>query len=137
MAEKVGDDGTEQVTEREMQKQIPPKKFKELLNKLDQAEDDMEELRGGMGGAITAVTEKYHLDKQILGWIRKLRRMSPEKLADKLAHFEYLLDISGLSDRAKSAQRLGLGDEAPAADSGRAGGKVARLDEHRSAAGPA
>ena len=60
---------------------------------------------------IAAVTEKYHLDKQMLGWVRQLLRMSPEKLADKLAHFEYLCDISGLTDRAKSAQRLGLGDE--------------------------
>ena len=62
-------------------------------------------------GAVAAVTEKYHLDKKMLSWIRQLAKMSPETLADKLAHFEYLLDVSGLNDRAKSAQRLGLGDE--------------------------
>ena len=47
----------------------------------------------------------------MLSWIRQLAKMPAEKLADKLAHFEYLLDISGLADRAKSAQRMDLGDD--------------------------
>jgi hypothetical protein len=103
--------GHEQVTEREIQKQIPPKRFKDLLKTLDRSQDEIDEIKGAMGGAVAAVTEKYHLDKKMLSWIRQLAKMSPETLADKLAHFEYLLDISGLSDRAKSAQRLGLGDD--------------------------
>ena len=109
--EEVDEAGHEQVTEREMQKQVPAKRFKELLGKLSRGQDEIDEIKSAMGGDISAVTEKYHLDKQMLGWVRQLLRMSPEKLADKLAHFEYLCDISGLTDRAKSAQRLGLGDE--------------------------
>lgn len=114
--DKTGPDGTEQVTAAEVEKNIPPKKLKELLNNLDRAQEDIDELRGGMGGVMTAAVEKYHLDKKMIGWIRQLRRLSAEKLADKLAKFNYYLDASGLSDKAKSAQRLPLDEEAGEAE---------------------
>ena len=46
----------------------------------------------------------------MFGWIRQLDRMSPEKLNDNLADLEYMLDASGLNERAKNAQRLPIED---------------------------
>jgi hypothetical protein len=41
-----------------------------------------------------------------------LDRLSPEKLADFMEHFDHYFEASGLEERANSAQRLPMGDGA-------------------------
>ena len=56
--------------------------------------------------------EKHvHVDKWALGVVEHLRGIeTTEKMADKIDILLYYLDASGLTDRAKKAQRLDLGN---------------------------
>jgi 3-deoxy-D-arabino-heptulosonate 7-phosphate (DAHP) synthase class II len=58
--------------------------------------------------------EKHvHVDKWALGIVEQLRQIeTTEKMADKIDVLMYYLDASGLTDKAKKAQRLDLGDSA-------------------------
>jgi hypothetical protein len=69
------------------------------------------ELAGELGSAIAKAVERFGTNRKALGIIRQLNRMEPEKLADFLDHFDYMLDVSGLEKRAESVQRLPLAEE--------------------------
>jgi hypothetical protein len=68
------------------------------------------ELAGELGQKISGACERYGTNKKALGVIRSLNRMEPEKLADFLDHFDYMLEASGLEKRAEAVQRLPLAE---------------------------
>ena len=125
MGSKTGDSGHEDVTEDEVTRPITPKQLKDLLKVRDEARDDTAEARKKVGDAIEKLRmEKHvHVDKWALGVVEHLRGIeTTEKMADKIDILLYYLDASGLTDRAKKAQRLDLGDsasrQAPTKDKG-------------------
>jgi len=105
MLAKTGDT-TEQATADEIQKRISPTAIKKLLKDLRSRQDDIDNISGQMGQAVAKATEKVNLNRKMFGWIRQLDRMPPEKLAVNIDDFMHMLDISGLNERAASAQRL-------------------------------
>lgn len=74
------------------------------------------ELSGEIGQKVADAVERFGTNRKALATIRALNRMEPEKLADFLDHFDYMLDISGLEDRAAAVQRLPMGDTPAEAD---------------------
>lgn len=90
---------------------IPASKLKSLMKRKRSTVKDVAELTGTMAQAIADAVENDHLNRSAFAVICRLDRMEPEKLADWLDHFDHMLDASGLLDRAKQVQRLGLGDE--------------------------
>ncbi len=112
---KVGEDGTEQVTEEEVTRPINATQLKALLKLREELRDDTAEARKKVNDAIEKLRmEKHvHVDKWALGIVEHLRGIeTTEKMADKIDILLYYLDASGLTDRAKKAQRLDLGDSA-------------------------
>ena len=125
MGSKTGDSGHEEVTEDEVIKPIIPTQLKALLRVRDDARDETAEARKKVNDAIEKLRmEKHvHVDKWALGVVEHLRVIeTTEKMADKIDILLYYLDASGLTDRAKKAQRLDLGDsasrQAPTKDKG-------------------
>ena len=113
MGSKTGDSGYEEVTEDEVTKPITPAQLKALLKVRDEARDETAEARKKVNDAIEKLRmEKHvHVDKWALGVVEHLRGIeTTEKMADKIDILLYYLDASGLTDRAKKAQRLDLGD---------------------------
>ena len=113
MGSKTGDSGHEEVTEDEVTKPITPAQLKALLKVRDEARDETAEARKKVNDAIEKLRmEKHvHVDKWALGVVEHLRGIeTTEKMADKIDILLYYLDASGLTDRAKKAQRLDLGD---------------------------
>lgn len=105
----------------------PPAKVKKLAKDLRGHKEDMDEIRGAMGGAVTDAVEHYFLHKKAFGDARKLLTMSAEKLNDYFRNRDYYEDCLGLRDLAKTAPRLGLGDSAPEKEAPKNGG--AKTDE--------
>lgn len=70
------------------------------------------ELAGELGSKIASAVERFGTNRKALGIIRTLNRMEPEKIADFLDHFDYMLDISGIEERAAAVQRLPVGEAA-------------------------
>ena len=115
MANKTGENNEEMVTEEEVTKPITPSQLKALLKVRDEAMDEAAEARAKVNEAIEKLRmEKHvHVDKWALGVVEHLRGIeTTEKMADKIDILLYYLDASGLTDRAKKAQRLDLGDSA-------------------------
>lgn len=88
--------------------------IKKLLSKLRGHQDNIDEQKGSMGGAVNAAVEKFNLNKKMFGWIRWLNKLSPEKLATNLDDLDQLLDVSGLNERAMSVPKLPLPTEGEA-----------------------
>jgi hypothetical protein len=97
--------GIEAPAERVLQA-TPANTVKKLLKDLRGQAEDIAEIRGEMGAAVKDAVDNKHLHKKAFADVRRLDKLSAEKLADHLDHFLYYLDVTGLSDRAKSAQRL-------------------------------
>ncbi len=113
MGSKTGDSGHEEVTEDEVTKPITGTQLKALLKLREELRDDTAEARKKVNDAIEKLRmEKHvHVDKWALGIVEHLRGIeTTEKMADKIDILLYYLDASGLTDRAKKAQRLDLGD---------------------------
>lgn len=122
MAEKIGHDGTEQVTEKEVVKQVNGTQLKALLKLAEEVADDAADGRKKVKDAINELREKkhVHVDQWCFGKIKELKELSAESLADRLDNFQFYLDISGLTDKAKRASRLAL-------DRGTTAGETAAL----------
>ena len=103
-------DQTEAAKPSEVQKKVPATALKKYLKDMRAGQSDVDEVSGRMGQLTSNLTNKYSVNRQALSLIKRLDKKEPEKLADFLDDFLYMLDISGLSDRAKTAPRL-LGDE--------------------------
>ena len=105
-------DGTEKVKSSEIEKRINAKAMKDLLKGYRSADSDIDQIRLRRDGVVDKIIEKFHVNTKMLGWIKQLDKMTPEKLADNLDDFLHMLDVSGLKDRADSAQRLPIEDGA-------------------------
>lgn len=115
MGNKTGENNEEVVTEDEVTKPITAPQLKALLKLREELRDDTAEARKKVSDAIEKLRmEKHvHVDKWALGVVEHLRGIeTTEKMADKIDILLYYLDASGLTDRAKKAQRLDLGDSA-------------------------
>lgn len=91
---------------RQLVECIPEAKFKSLLKKVEAHYKDGQAAAGGAGELISNASEYHHLHKKAFSVFRQLNRMSPEKLADFLDHFDYYRDIGGLDEIAASAPRF-------------------------------
>ena len=128
-------DKPEAVKPGEVLQMVPEKPLLALLALDKRTKKQQSELAGEIGQKVGEICERYGTNRKALSVIRTLNRMEPEKLADFLDHFDYLLDVSGLEKRAADVQRLplnepageadgeGAGDGAPAAEGD---GKVSR-----------
>ena len=96
----------EQAKPSEAEPQIGQKKLRSLLKAATDADKDQREIAGGINGRIADAVENDHLHKKAFSEIRKRARMTPEKLADYVDTLELYMDMSGLTERAKSAPRL-------------------------------
>lgn len=101
----------------------PEGKLKSLLTSARSTTKDVASLTGSLREKIAYAVENNHLHTKAFGVVRTLDRMEPEKLADFLDHFEHYMEVSGLNERAKSAQRLqfGPGGEEASDDDGEDG----------------
>lgn len=90
---------------------ISKTKLKSLLASARSTKADIDEIVGTHRAQIARAVEEDNLHKGAFAWIKRLDRLEPEKLAEWLDCFEHMLDISGIGDRAKQVQRLGLGDD--------------------------
>ena len=106
----------DQAKAKDIGPQITERKLKTLLGKCRSTYKDQRALSGELGAAIAAAAEHDHLHKKAFTIIRSLDRLEPEKLAELLSALEYYLDISGLQQRAESAQRLPMDDDEPGED---------------------
>ena len=101
---------TEAVKPSEVLTMITPKVLASILALDKRTKTAQSELAGELGQKIANACERFGTNRKALGVIRQLNRMEPEKLADFLDHLDYMLDISGLEDRAAQVQRLPMGD---------------------------
>ncbi len=101
---------TEAAKPGEVLKMIPGKALASILALDKRTKTAQSELAGELGAKIANACETYGTNRKALGVIRQLNRMEPEKLADFLDHFDYMLDVSGLEKRAEAVQRLPMGD---------------------------
>lgn len=122
---------TDAVKPSEVLTMITPKVLASILALDKRTKTAQSELAGELGQKIASACERFGTNRKALGVIRQLNRMEPEKLADFLDHFDYMLDVSGLEKRAGDVQRLPLAE--PEKDEGEAGpaptpadGKVSR-----------
>lgn len=104
-------------------------KVRSLLALNRTATENLSEVRDALNGAMTDAVQNHHLMKGPFGWIKKLDKMSPEKIRDWVDGFLYYYEVSGIEERANSAPRLPIDEEpeaeAPAAAAeGRSGGTV-------------
>jgi hypothetical protein len=101
----------EAVKSSEVTGMITAKALDNILKLDKRTKNAQAELAGELGSEIGKAVEKYGTNRKALGVIRQLNRMEPEKLADFLDHFDYMLDVSGIEKRAESVQRLPLAEE--------------------------
>lgn len=118
----------EAVKPSEVLTMVPAGPLNSLLALDKRTKKAQSELAGEIGQKVGEICERYGTNRKALAIIRTLNRMEPEKLADFLDHFDYLLGVSGLEKRAEQVQRLplnqpegetedaGEGDGAPAGD---------------------
>jgi len=90
---------------------ITAKALENILKLDKRTKNAQAELAGELGAEIGKAVEKYGTNRKALGVIRQLNRMEPEKLADFLDHFDYMLEVSGIEKRAESVQRLPMEPE--------------------------
>lgn len=96
-------------------RRIGKTKYANLLALARRTKKTVAELGGTYREAVGRAVEDHNLDKRAHGMITKLDRLEPEDLRRTLDDFEFLLDISGLKERAESVQPMqfeaGTGDE--------------------------
>lgn len=63
-----------------------------------------------VGIKIADAIRKFGTNRKALATIRMLNRMEPEAQSDYLDHLDYMLDISGIEERAAAVHRLPMGD---------------------------
>ncbi len=104
--------------------------IKALLRSGRSLKESLDELTSAHSAEVREAVDKKHLHKKAFNMIKALDRLTPEKLADCMEHFDSYYTSSGLEDREKSAQRLPMGegpgeddDNKPASD------KVKKLAE--------
>jgi hypothetical protein len=97
---------TEAATESDVRPAISQRKLRELMSSARKAQNNISEISGGLGSEIKLAVEKNHLHRKAFRIIVQADRMEPEKLADFFDCLDHYRDISGLNERAASAERL-------------------------------
>lgn len=103
---------TEAVKPSEVLTMVPKGPLMSLLALDKRTKKQQQELGGELGSKVGDICERYGTNRKALAVIRTLNRMEPEKIADFLDHLDYLLDVSGIEERASKVERLPLGDGA-------------------------
>lgn len=85
------------------------KKLRALLKDGRACRNAVQEANGTFGQKVSNAVENDHLHKKAFGVIRMLDKMEAEKLAEFMDHFDHYYTVSGLEERANSAQRLSFG----------------------------
>lgn len=99
-------ESTRKASPSETMQVISESAFKSLLSKIKGAEADKNEAVGSIGSAISNAVEKNHLDKKAFSLFRTLQRMSDNKLATTIAHFDHYREIGGLDERAANQEQM-------------------------------
>lgn len=86
------------------------RKLRALLASARSAQNNINEIAGGLGSEIKTAVEKDFLHRKAFNVCKQADRMEPEKLRDFLDCLDHYLDISGLRDRASKVQPLDLRD---------------------------
>lgn len=114
---------SEPVKPSEVRKMIPQPSLRTLLNTCKRLSGKASEITGELGQEISTAANRHNFNRKAFNVIRMLDKMEPEKLADFVDEFAYMMDASGLDKRAASVQRLELDDKqdgGDAADEGEA-----------------
>lgn len=120
---------TDPVKPSEVLKMIPAGALDTILKLDKRTKNSQSELAGELGSAIAKACERYGTNRKALGIVRMLNRMEIEKVADFLDHLDYLLDVSGIEERASKVQKLPLepkNEDDGEGDAPPADGKVSR-----------
>lgn len=89
---------------------VPAATVKSLLRSARSLKESTDDLTSAYATEVREAVDKKHLHKKAYNTIRMLDRMTPEKLADFMEHFDHMFEVTGLEERANSAQRLPMGD---------------------------
>ncbi len=100
----------EQAKSSEVRRAISAKKLKSLLSSCRSAQQNINEISGGLGEEIKAAIEKNHLHRKAFNVVKMADRMEPEKLSEFMDHLDHYFEISGLNARAEQVERLAMGD---------------------------
>lgn len=91
--------------------QIGANALKDLLKDARTASKKQTEISLAFSKKKAKAIEEMHLKPRVFAEIARLDRMEPEELAEHLSVRDYYMDISGLTERAASVNRLPMGDE--------------------------
>ena len=111
-------------TETQEAAQTPVKKLKALMRVAQSAYKDARSIAGGYGEQVAKHVEHDNLHKQAWSSVVREDRMTPEKLAAFYDAQSYYRDVLDLYERAASAPRLPMEEEAIEGDED---GKVRRF----------
>lgn len=114
MAKPVAEDSTENVTAEEVKRPISGGKLKEVLKARRQAREDRKSINDNLATKVGEVVgDKLYLDRVMFPVVEKLFNMKDERLAYHLDNLMHMLDVSGISDRAKKVGRLPIDGDKP------------------------
>lgn len=100
----------EQVKPSEVRGMPPAKIIKQLIKDGRIAHQNIQSIAGEYGETVKNAQEKHGVHRKALAIARSADRMEPPKLAEFLDHLDYMLDVSGLRERAASAPSMDMGD---------------------------
>lgn len=103
---------TEPAKPSEVRRMIPQPALRTLLNTCKRLSGKASEITGELGQEISTAANRHNFNRKAFNVIRMLDKMEPEKLADFVDEFAYMMDVSGLDKRAASVQRLDIDDGA-------------------------
>ena len=91
-------------------KVTPERRVKSLLASARLARSNVSEIVGVYRSELKEHIEKHHLHRKAFHAVVAEDRMEPNALAEFYEHQEYYRDVLGLTERAKNAPRLPMGD---------------------------
>ena len=100
------DSGRSRVKPSETMAVIGELQFRSLVRSIKSFEKDRNEAAGNIGSKVRNAVEKHHLDKKAFSLYSMLERMSDNKLATTLAHFDHYREIGGLDERAAKQSEM-------------------------------
>lgn len=104
-------EGTTKAKASDVTKVINKTKFGKLLKSQRSQQGDMDEIRGTMGNEMKTAVEKDNLDKAMFAIVRRLHKMTPEKLAYHLPNLFLYVEYADLEKIAADAPPLPVGGQ--------------------------
>jgi hypothetical protein len=98
-----GGEVVQQIAERTLKALL--KSQAKLQGDIDEIQESLSSLKTEMGNEVKKAKAK-HLDIEMFKIIKKLHKMSDEKLGYHLPNLLYMLDASGITERAQNAPPL-------------------------------